>query len=164
MRIPFSVLFLLLVLAEIALFIEIGGAIGVPATLGLTLLGRIVGAMLLRFQGMATLARVRADMEAGRMPARPLADGAMSAAAALLIIVPGFLTDAIGILFFVPPVRAALWRYLGRQIRAVERPGARQDRRSPIVDLDPSQYGAPPRSDSPWRQAAPDARLNGPET
>lgn len=158
MRVPFSVLFLLLVLGEIAVFIRVGEAIGLLATLGLTLFGMIAGALLLRWHGMATLMRVRAEMEAGRTPARPLAEGALLAAGALLLILPGFLTDAIGILLFVPPVREALWRALRSRIKVSARsPSSRQQRQGPIVDLDPSQYGATPRHDSPWRRGRPEA-------
>jgi UPF0716 protein FxsA len=157
MRVPFSVLFLLLVLGEIAIFIRVGEAIGVLPALGLTLFAMVAGALLLRWQGVATLMRVRAEMEAGRTPARPLAEGALLAAAALLIILPGFLTDAIGILLLVPPVRVALWRTLQLRIRAVSPAAGRRERQGPIVDLDPSQYGASPRPDSPWRRDRPGA-------
>lgn len=151
MRIPFSLIFLFLVLAEIAVFIQVGAAIGVLATLGLTLLGMIVGAILLRAQGTATLMRVRAEIEAGRTPARPLGEGAALAAAALLIILPGFLTDLMGLLLFLPPVRAALWSIVRRKVHvATPAPGA-QPSRSPMIDLDHSEYGASPRPDSPWR-------------
>ncbi len=165
MRIPFSVLFLLLVLGEIAVFIQVGQAIGVLATLGLTLFGMVAGALLLRSHGMATLMRVQAEIEAGRSPGRPLADGAMTAIAALLLMLPGFLTDAMGLLLFVPPVREAIWRGLSHRIKVVRSSagGPRRQRRGPVVDLDPSQYGSRPRADSPWRQDRPDATLRGPE-
>jgi UPF0716 protein FxsA len=163
MRIPFSVLFLLLILGEIAVFIQVGEAIGVLSTLGLTLFGMVAGALLLRFHGMATLVKVQAEIEAGRTPGRPLADGAMSAVAALLIMIPGFLTDAMGILLFLPPVREAIWRGISRRIKVVRPSAPRQERQGPIVDLDPSQYGTHPRPDSPWRPDRPDASLRGPE-
>jgi UPF0716 protein FxsA len=152
MRIPFSLIFLFLVLAEIAVFIYVGEAIGVLATLGLTLFGMIAGAILLRAQGMATLMRVRAEIEAGRTPARPLGEGAVLAVAALLIILPGFLTDLMGILLFLPPVRELLWRAVRSRVQVVTAPapGAKSSR-GPVIDLDHSEYGADPRPDSPWR-------------
>jgi UPF0716 protein FxsA len=151
MRIPFSLIFLFLVLAEIAVFIQVGAAIGVMATLGLTLLGMIAGALLLRVHGTATLVRVRAEIEAGRTPARPLGEGAALAAAALLIILPGFLTDLMGVLLFLPPVRAALWRAVRRRVQVVAPASGGPSSRAPVVDLDQSEYGAAPRADSPWR-------------
>ena len=159
MRVPFSVVFLLLVLGEITAFILVGQALGVLATLGLVLFGMVAGAMLLRWQGMATLMRVRADMEAGRRPGRPLAEGATLAVAALLIVVPGFLTDMIGLLMFLPPVRRALWVVIERnvKIKVAETRTPQGARRTPVVDLDQSEYDARPRADSPWRHDRPQA-------
>ena len=153
MRVPFSIVFLLLVLGEITAFILVGQALGVLATLGLVLFGMVAGAMLLRWHGMATLMRVRADMEAGRTPGRPLAEGAALAVAALLIVAPGFLTDAIGLLLFLPPVRRALWRVVARNVtvKAAETRAPQGPRQTPVVDLDQSEYDSRPRPDSPWR-------------
>jgi UPF0716 protein FxsA len=152
MRIPFTLAFLVLVLGEIAVFIWVGEAIGVPATLGLILFGMIAGVMLLRRQGVATLMRVRAEVDAGRTPARPLADGAAAAVAAILVILPGFLTDLLGILLFLPPVRAALFRAVGRRFRVQrEAAGGTRPVRDRVIELDQSEYGAQPRHDSPWR-------------
>lgn len=152
MRIPFSFLLLLLVFAEIAVFILVGEAIGVLATLGLTLFAMIAGAALLRRQGVATLMRIRADAAAGRLPARPLVEGAVLAIAALLMIVPGFITDAVGILLFIPPVRAAL---LGRFRRAAGVRTAQAQFRPPpakVVELGEDEYASTrPRPDTPWR-------------
>jgi UPF0716 protein FxsA len=158
MRIPFSLVFLLLVLGEIATFIYVGEAIGVLATLGLILFGMVAGALLLRWQDLATLMRVRAEMEAGRTPARSLADGAVLAIAALLIILPGFLTDAVGIVLLVPSVRRTLWRALGRRLRVGVASSPATAARNPVVDLDRSEYGAGPRPGSPWsRDRGPEA-------
>jgi UPF0716 protein FxsA len=152
MRIPFSLAFLLLLLAEIATFIWVGEAIGVLATLGLILFGMIAGAILLRRQGVATVMRVRAEMEAGRAPARPLAEGAATAVGALLIILPGFLTDLAGLLLFVPPVRGALIRAIGRRARTATAAQGLRPARERVIELDQSEYGARPRRDSPWHQ------------
>lgn len=150
MRFPFSLVFLGLILGEISGFILVGKAIGVLATLGLVLLGVAAGVLLLRRQGVATLMRVRADLEAGRPPARPLAEGALLAFAAILIILPGFITDIAGILLFLPFVRAALWRAV--RARVVIRTAAVRTapaESGPILDLAREEYG--PRPDSPWR-------------
>ena len=154
MRIPFSLVFLLFVLAEIALFIMVGGAIGVLATLGLVLFGMIAGVLLLRWHGVAALSRARAEMEGGRPPARQLAQGAALAAAALLIILPGFLTDLIGVLLFVPQVRGALSDWVRRRVPVTTKTTQSRPRTAsgPVVELDQSEYDAAPRPDSPWRQ------------
>jgi UPF0716 protein FxsA len=156
MRIPVSLVFVTLVLAEIAGFILVGKAIGVLATLGLVLFGMIAGSILLRRQGMATLMKVQAEVAAGRVPARPIAEGAVLAVAALLIIIPGFVSDIVGILLLIPPVREALWQTIRRrlQIRYTAQ-GMVSPSRAAVVDLDQSEYGAAPRPDgprnSPWR-------------
>ena len=155
MRIPFSRVFLVFVLVEIALFIMVGGAIGVLATLGLVLFGMIAGVLLLRWHGVAALSRARAEMEAGRPPARQLAQGAALAAAALLIVLPGFLTDLIGVLLFVPQVRGALSDWVRRRVPVTTKTATQSRPRpasGPVVELDQSEYDAAPRPDSPWRQ------------
>ncbi len=161
MKIPVRLVLLGLLLAEIAGFILVGKAIGVLATLGLVLFGMVAGSMLLRRQGFATLTKVQADLADGRVPARPLAEGAVLAFAALLIIVPGFLTDLAGIALLVPAVREALWRAVRRRVQFA-RGGASS--RPAVVDLDRSEYGARRgaaggrRIDSPWRPPqGPDA-------
>ena len=156
MRIPVSVIVIAPILAEIAGFILVGKAVGVLATLGLVLLGMLAGVVLLRQQGLATLRKVQADIAAGQAPARPLAEGAVQAFAALLLIIPGFLTDIVAVALFVPFVRETLWRVIRR--RAFIDAEARRSRPSPraaVIDLDRSEYGATRHaasgSKSPWR-------------
>jgi UPF0716 protein FxsA len=155
MRIPVSVIAVTYMLAEIAGFILVGEAIGVLPTLGLIVLGMVAGTMLLRLQGFSTLRKVQADLAAGKAPARPLAEGAAQAAGALLIIVPGFVSDIVGIALFVPAVRELLWRAIRRrgQFRTVQHaPGAS---RPAVIDLEPGDFGARKEKggvgDSPWR-------------
>ena len=155
MRIPVSVIAVTYMLAEIAGFILVGETIGVLPTLGLVVLGMVVGTMLLRRQGFSTLRKVQADLAAGKAPARPLAEGAAQAAGALLIMFPGFVSDLVGIALFVPAVRELLWRSIRRrgQFRTVSHgPGAP---RPAVIDLEPGEYGARKeasgRADSPWR-------------
>lgn len=154
MRIPVSLIALTFVLAEIAAFILVGQAVGVLATLGLVLLGMVVGSVLLRRQGMATLARARADMAARRVPARPLAEGAVLAVAALLIFLPGFVSDGLGLLLLIPFVRERLWRMLSRRMRFTASPDPLAARGGAVIDLDQSEYGTQARGTSPWRLGA----------
>ncbi len=157
MRIPFSLIFLGLVLGEISGFILVGQAIGVLPTLGLVLLGMVAGVLLLRRQGIATLVRVREELTANRPPARPLAEGALLAFAALLIILPGFLTDLFGIALFVPFVRDRIFRAVRSRVavRTANVASSSVDP-GPVVDLDRRDFGpsgerARPYGDSPWR-------------
>jgi UPF0716 protein FxsA len=152
MRIPITVLVLAFVLAEIAGFILVGQAIGVLATLALTVLATLTGVTLLRRQGLATLERAKAEIRARQMPARHLFDGALQGLAALLMILPGFITDIIGLALFVPAVRDVIWRRLARQVEVrTARRVPRDGRAATIVELEAGDYRSIPRQDSPWR-------------
>ena len=105
-------IFLLLIavpIIEIALFIELGGAIGLWPTIGLVILTALIGSILLRQQGLAAMRDVQARLGAGEDPGRLLADGAMILVAGALLLTPGFFTDAVGFLLLVPGVRGILW-------------------------------------------------------
>lgn len=151
MRIPLRLLIIALLLAEIAGFVVVGDAIGVAATLALVLVAMLAGILLLRRQGVATLMSIREGVAAGRLPARPLFDGAVLTIAALLMIVPGFISDLVGILFFIPAVRDTIWRRLARRVKVRS---VRHDFRpatGSVVELEPGEYAAAPRPESPWR-------------
>ncbi len=90
---------------EIAVFIEVGGRIGLWPTVGLIVLTALVGTALLRHQGLSTLARARASLDQGKLPMRELLDGVCLLIAGALLLTPGFVTDAVGALLLVPPLR-----------------------------------------------------------
>lgn len=166
---PFSIIpFLLLAvpIAEIAVFILVGGQIGVLWTFALILLTAVLGSILLRVQGFQILNRLREETNAGRVPGRELGDGAMILVAGVLLLTPGFVTDALGFLLFFPPFRTLIWSFLASRIRIIDpqelrnspfnRPGGRPGNRDEgIVDLDPEEFSdlddREPNPDSPWR-------------
>jgi UPF0716 protein FxsA len=162
LRISFLPLFLLaLPLLEIAGFVVVGRQVGALATVGLVLASSIAGAMLLRHQGFSVMTRIRAEMDAGRDPSRQLAHGAMIVLAAILLIIPGFITDIIGLLLFLPPVRDLAWRALkGRVVLATNfsTGGFRGRPRDKTIDLDDGDYSRSddyargPDHNSPWRR------------
>lgn len=116
----FALAFLLLPLLEIATFILVGQAIGLLPTLALVVLAAIAGGLLLRQQGLSALARMRDNVNAGTIPGRTLFDAMLIGLAAVLLVLPGFLSDAAALLLLVPPVRAWLFRSLSRHVRVVE--------------------------------------------
>lgn len=118
MGILILIAFICVPLIEIAVFIELGGMIGPGPTLGLIVLTAALGTWQLRAQGLATLSRARSQMERGEMPARELFDGLCLLVAGALLLTPGFVTDSLGALLFVPPLRNALRRAIGRYIAA----------------------------------------------
>jgi UPF0716 protein FxsA len=166
LRISFLPLFLLaLPLLEIAGFVIVGREVGVLATVGLVLASSLAGVLLLRHQGFGVMARVRAEMAGGGDPSRQLAHGAMIVVAAILLIIPGFITDIIGLLLFLPPVRDLAWsRLKGRIVVATDftTGGFRGRSRDKVIDLDDGDYSREddfkrgPDHNSPWRRLKDD--------
>ncbi len=113
-------LILLLMIAvpivEIAVFIQAGEILGLWPTLAGVVLTAAIGAALLRRQGLATLKRAQESMNAGRPPVAELFDGLCLAIAGLLLLTPGFVTDAVGFLLFVPPFRSFILGGLVRRL------------------------------------------------
>lgn len=145
---------LALPLVEIAGFALVGSLVGVLPTVALALATTVLGAVLLRIQGLGALTRIRATMDAGGTPGRDLVHGLMIGIAGLLLVVPGFFTDALGLLLFLPPVRELVWRFLRSRIVVVDAAysrstaGFRRDG-SRTIDLDAEDFarkdGPPPR-------------------
>lgn len=121
-RILFAV-FLAVPLIEIAFFVVIGNAVGLWPTLAGVLLTAVAGSLILRWQGLSLLNEIRTSMGQGRMPARALADAMMVAVAGLLLLLPGYFSDLIGILLLIPPVRTLLYRLLASRVRVVSTTG-----------------------------------------
>lgn len=156
MRISFlPLLVLALPILEIAGFVVVGREIGVLATIGLVLLSALVGTFLLRQQGFGVMARARAEMDAGRSPGRQLAHGLIVLIAAMLLIVPGFISDIIGILLFIPAIRDVAWRFLKNRVSVVTNFGGGgfgRRRQEKVIDLDSDDYSRRPDPNSPWRR------------
>ncbi len=111
-------LFIGLPLLEVAVFIQVGGAIGVWPTIAATVATALAGSLLLRAQGLTVLTRARAQMDQGQLPAREMFEGVCLVLAGALLLVPGFVTDVIGLLLFIPPVRELLRLMIARHIAA----------------------------------------------
>ena len=113
MRMPFRimpVILLVVPIIEIVVFILVGGQIGVGWTIVGVIVTAVIGTMLLRSQGFAILTQIRDDVNAGRVPAAAMAHGVLIIVAGVLLLTPGFVTDALGFLLFVPAFRAWVWR------------------------------------------------------
>lgn len=119
--------FLLVPLIEIALFIQVGGWIGLWPTLAVVVLTAIAGTALVRSQGAQALAQLRSSFDSLRDPTEPLAHGAMILFSGALLLTPGFFTDAVGFALLIPGVRRALLRELRKRIK-VESVVAGQER------------------------------------
>lgn len=108
-------------LVEIAVFVEVGERIGAWNTVLAVILTSAAGLWLLRLQGLHTLRRVQESLARNVFPVGELFDGLCLLAAGALLMLPGFVTDAIGLLLFVPPfrrlLRYGLWLMLSRSGR-----------------------------------------------
>lgn len=107
--------FVLVPLLEIYLLIKVGSFIGAVPTLLLILFTAVLGAFLLRLQGLLTLARVRESLDHGQLPAESLVEGLILLIAGALLLTPGFFTDTMGFICLVRPLRVRLARYLLRE-------------------------------------------------
>jgi UPF0716 protein FxsA len=108
--------FLLVPLIEIALFIEIGGLIGLWPTLAIVVLTAIAGTWLVRAQGRMAIGRLKSSFERLDDPTQPLADAAMILVSGALLLTPGFFTDAVGFALLAPPVRHAVFRWARKRV------------------------------------------------
>ncbi len=114
------VLLLLIIwpIAELLVAIKIAEAIGVLLTVGLVLVGWPVGMWLIRAQGRSAWGRLRTAVAAGRPPAHEAIDGALVLLGGTLLIIPGFITDAIGLWLVLAPSRALTRRAIARNLHS----------------------------------------------
>lgn len=106
------ILFIALPLIEIALFIMVGGEIGVVATLLVCVLTAMIGAFLVRAQGLRAIFSARNSLARGELPVKELFDGLCIGVAGAFLMTPGFFTDALGFSLLFLPVRERLRRYV----------------------------------------------------
>lgn len=133
---------LLLPLIEIAVFIWVGGLIGVIPTILLTVVTALAGTVMLRQQGLSLLMRMQKELDAGRAPGNEVMQGAMIVLASILLLIPGFVTDAVGLLLFVPPIREALAKFIVSRSNVVIVEGGARPRYPDdhVVDLDADDW------------------------
>ncbi|UWQ18326.1 FxsA family protein [Jannaschia sp. M317] len=110
-------LFILVPLLEIGLFIQVGGWLGLWPTLAIVLATAVLGTHLVRKQGLEQIQKVQSSFNELNDPTRPLAHGAMILASGLLLLTPGFFTDAVGFALLVPAVRDAVMEAVRKRIK-----------------------------------------------
>lgn len=132
------ILFLLLVpMAEIAIFVEVGSRIGAGMTVLLVIISAVAGIWLVRRQGFATATRVQAMIARGESPALGMLEGLALLAAGVLLVLPGFLTDIAAFMLLIPPLRRGLLRLYLRHMGVEgtvtrQPPGADDSGRRPL--------------------------------
>jgi UPF0716 protein FxsA len=118
------IFFIAVPLLELALLILVGASIGVLPTLALVILTAVIGIALLQRQGYAALVRAREKMAQGRVPAEEMAGGVFLAFGGLLLLVPGFISDLIGLCFLIPGIRRVLLAQLLKRFVVVSGTGS----------------------------------------
>lgn len=112
----FLMLFALIALAEMATFFWVESWIGLGWALGLALATAIIGSYLVRQAGVSVWARIRGRLNEGRIPGRELSDGAAILLAGAFLISPGFITDTLGFLLLLPPVRELIYGIVSKRV------------------------------------------------
>lgn len=157
LRIVALIVFLAVPVTEILVFIAVASAIGVLPTLGLALATSVLGIVLVRRQGLSALRQLRTNADARRLPGTAIGQTIVVAIGGLLLILPGFITDVIGLLLFVPAVRGGMWRAIAGSVKVhrpegTSRPFGTQRPRGQVIDLEATEVrpardrdGGPPR-------------------
>ena len=145
---PVFLFLLLWPLIEIALFVTLGGALGLWLTLAIVLGTGILGVSLLQRLGLRSADRLRAEMGRMRDPLGQAGDSALLALAALLLILPGFLTDALGALLLIPPLRRLIIAQLTARMGFVSMRSDHPARRSDGIVID-GEFVEVDRDDTP---------------
>lgn len=104
----FLLLFVGVPLIELYFLIQVGSQIGALSTIGLSVFTALLGGALVRLQGFSVLMRVRNALEQNQVPTLELLSGALLLVAGLVLLLPGFFTDALGFLLLVPKLRRFL--------------------------------------------------------
>jgi len=149
---------LLLLVAEVVAIVAVGRWLGALPTVGLLLLGSLLGAWLLRREGTRAWRAFRVAVERGRPPHREVLDGMLVLLGGLLVLFPGFVSDLLGVLCLLPPtrrvLRGALGAYAARRgaVRVVR---VRSRRGPPVEPSDADGSGAPGGPGGPGTTATP---------
>ena len=149
MALALFLFFLVLPVVELYVIVQVAGQIGALETIGLLLLFSVAGAWLCKREGASVLRRMNTELDRGNVPAREIIDGVLVLLAGALMIVPGFITDAVGLLLLIPPIRAGVrtlfLRRLQRRIqRAMDEGGGASFRVIRVTNTGPngSPFGA----------------------
>ncbi len=146
MRVFLFLAFVVVPIIEIALFLKVGSLIGIPATIGLVLLTAIAGTMLVRSQGLDAINKVRASASRGEAPVEALIQGACVLVAGVLLLTPGFATDALGFALLIPPVRSMITGHVWKFIQ-------------PHIVVATTQTTSRPYRDAPGHGGRPDGTI-----
>jgi len=141
-------LFLVIPIVELYVIIKVAGGIGVLETIGLLIVVSVVGAWLVRREGLGVLRKMQGEVAQARVPTKQLVDGALILFAGALMLTPGFVTDATGVFLLIPPTRALVRNVLMRRLKGrvqVASPFSAAGFPNPVVDVDGHERTSGPR-------------------
>lgn len=161
MALLFLAAFIGIPLIEIFVFIQVGGEIGALNTIIITIVSAVIGVALIRVQGLGVLMRARTALDKRESPVTEIFEGFFLAIAGLFLLIPGFVTDTIGLLLLIPPLRRTLAGYMARnsKVAATGFQGGNPQPRDTVIDGDyeviddePERLedNKSPNPDSPW--------------
>jgi len=110
-------LFILVPLIELALLIQVGQWIGVWPTVALVAVTGVMGVILVRQEGVRTMARIQLELSRGQLPHRALLDGACLLVAGAFLMTPGVLTDVLAFTLLLPPARGLIQRWVVARLK-----------------------------------------------
>ena len=112
---PFFVLVFLFIgipVIEISVLIRVGSMVGGFNTIAFVIFTAVLGAYLVKQQGLATIAKLQEEANAGRVPAQQIVEGVALLVAGAVLMTPGFVTDAFGFALLIPQVRLAIFSWV----------------------------------------------------
>ncbi|MCZ2157719.1 FxsA family protein [Bartonella sp. 220] len=143
-------------LIEIAGFIFVGKEIGILATLSLVILTTIIGITLLRIQGFNLFKNIQREFTQGHILKNHIMDDAFITLGAILLILPGFVSDLLGILLLMKPVRSGIWYFFSllsnKMNPHTQNKSNMQNKSEKIIDLNAEDYQVHNPTESPWRK------------
>jgi UPF0716 protein FxsA len=144
---------MLVPLIELIVLIQIGRHLGALETIALVIAAGLLGAFVAMRAGVRAIGQVQADIDAGRVPADSLLDGLIVLAIGLMLITPGFVTDVIGLILLLAPVRTLIRNYVKSRLRGrmVLMQGGQSASAGDWVDVEPRSAHdvEPPRAELP---------------
>jgi len=114
----FALLFLVVPIVELYVILQVSHAIGALNTIGVLILDSIIGAWLMKREGLGVLRRLQSKLEGGEMPGTELVDGFLILFGGALMLTPGFVTDIVGMIAILPPTRAVLRKLLAKRFKS----------------------------------------------
>ncbi|AQX20760.1 UPF0716 protein FxsA [Bartonella sp. CDC_skunk] len=146
--------FLIIVLSalffEISGFIIVGNEIGILATLSLILLTMMSGIILLRMKGIGLIKNIQSKLLQGQALEHYIANDALIILGAVLLTLPGFISDICGILLLIKPIRVFIWNLFLSLINKTN--SNAQNKSEKIIELNPEDYQSCKTEKSPWHK------------